>query len=362
MFVLLSLLGGLAIWAIERGRDPVGGSGGVSFVDAFFTAASAVCVTGLIVVDTSALSLASQGVVLALIFAGGNVLWSTVPVLVRRHFFKRRMHAELSKLGLQRRDCDRLLAREVEYRALTAVLRVAYTQLLWPVLGAIILGAYMSASPASDPNSPTAVLAQNNVNRWWFSVFIAFSSYNNAGFSPLADNLISFATSYVVLLTSSALILFGNIMYPVLNYCSIWLLHRWFGHREPAFAFLLARPRKCFTHMFNRTSTLVLLAVIAASTLSEFALFLALDFNEQFLQSYSGPTRALIGWFQAISTRTAGFNAIDIGVIAPAMQLLYAMLMVSHTCDGLTAACTCIMFHGALHCVACVSPSDRRCV
>lgn len=318
-FLLMGFAGAIALCLIEES----------SFIDALFMAFSAVCVTGLVTLDTGRLHLSSQIVIFFLIMGGGNILWSTVPVLMRRYFFAQTMRRQLAGLGIPRHEASRLLDNEVEYRALGWVLRIAYFHLLfWPLLFFVIFGLYFTYNSWAGAvlNGGDGVV----VSPWWFSFFHSLSGLNNAGFVLLPDNIIPLADNYFVLLATTFLILAGNTAYPVLMYCSVWALHRLYGPREPAFAFLLARPRKCFTHMFNRYTTVVLAIVIVVSTFSEFFLFLGLDFNETYLQQYPKGVRALIGWFQAISTRTAGFNAIDLSKIAPAMQLVYAFLMVSH--------------------------------
>lgn len=312
-FVLMNLVGGIAIYLIEDNA---------SFIDALFTANSAVCVTGLITLDTGALKLGSQITVFLLIFFGGNILWSTVPVLLRRHFFQKTMHRQLSELGLDIHERIKFLNHEVEYRALGWILRIAYFHLIfWPLLAMVIIAASTQHHSSGD------VLRANSINEWWFGFFISYSAINNGGFSLLSDNLISFSSSYSVLLPLSFLILIGNVGYPVIMYGSVQILYYFYGNTEPAFAFLIARPRKCFTHLFNRFSTLVLLGVIVSTTFLEFFLFLGLEYKQDDIAHLSAPHRALLGWFQSISTRTAGFNALDLAKIAPALQLIYAIFM-----------------------------------
>jgi Trk-type K+ transport system membrane component len=295
----------------------------VRFIDALFTCVSAVCCVGLTTLDLSTLTIASQVVLWVLVQVGCIVLTSTVPVLIRRHYFAKTMKEALRSLGMNEKECDRLLRQELEYRALGWVLTIAFVHMLfWPLLMAIVWGLYFT-----NNDSARAPLDAGNVNPWWWSFFMATAATHNAGFSLLADNLVQFASNTFFLLSASLLILVGNIGYPLVMYGNVYLLHRIYGAKEPAFAFLLARPRKCFTHLFNRASTLILLGVMVFTTFFEFFLFLALDYNEAYIQSFPPPVRALVGWFQAISTRCAGFNSIDIGQTAPAMQLVYAVMM-----------------------------------
>lgn len=143
---------------------------------------------------------------------------------------------------------------------------------------------------------------------------------NNAGFVLLSDNLISFADDYLVLLLASFVILCGNVAYPIFVRIIVVVLHKAFP-KDAALAFLLDNPRHCFTHMFSGKQTALLAGAIIGFTFVEYILFLALDFDAEGLGRYPPHIRALIGWFQSISTRTAGFNAVDLNVLNPSMQV-----------------------------------------
>lgn len=313
-FSVMSILGGLAIFLLEHH---------VSFADALYTAVSAVCVTGLITLDTATLSVASQVVIFVLIFLGGGVLWSVVPVLVRRFYFRRALRAEISRLALSPNAFQDILRQEIEYRALGWVRTIVLAQVfLWPLCVGTILGAYFSFS---SPSNGLSMLSENNLNPWWFSFFLSFSAFGNAGFSLLPDNVMGLVESRVFMLLCCLLIVMGNVLNPIVNYGILSLARRWY--KDPALALLRARPRKCFTHLFNSFTTKLLLLVVTMTTMGEFFLFLALEFREPFMENLSTPTRALVGFFQSVATRTAGFNSVDIAKLAPSVLLLYAMLM-----------------------------------
>eukprot|EP00897_Mesotaenium_endlicherianum_P007503 jgi/Mesen1/6781/ME000348S06055 len=81
-FIVVDLIGTLIIWL-----SPKGPLGQISFIDAFFNATSAVCVTGLVTVRMKTFSIFDQVVLLVLMILGSQVFTSLLPVLIRRYYF-----------------------------------------------------------------------------------------------------------------------------------------------------------------------------------------------------------------------------------------------------------------------------------
>ncbi|RYY36391.1 hypothetical protein EON62_01785, partial [archaeon] len=310
-FMLMSLLAGALIFAAERGKW--------GYIDTLFMGATCMCVTGLTTLDASSMTLASQIIMFIFIFLGGIVLMSAVPVLIRRRYFHKRVAKEVE----DEEERARILEEEtVEYRALGWVSTIALTYyIVVPGTVAIAWGIYMSSVP-----SKLALMQANGVNPWWWAFFGAWSAFNTAGVTLLTDSLFQFREDYMVLLPAAALILLGNVMYPPAFRVIVWVLHK-VRPRDEALAFLLANPRRCFTHMFGRPQTLMLFAASGGFIILELCAFLALDYNMAVVAVYPPHIRALIGFFQAVSTRTAGLQTIDISLTAPGMQVLYALFM-----------------------------------
>ena len=72
-----------------------------------------------------------------------------------------------------------------------------------------------------------------------------------------------------------------------------------------------------YTMMFPALHTRILMLFLVCFTFAEFICFLSLDFNKKYFLEYPPLTRALIGIFQSFSTRSAGFNTIDMSQYAP---------------------------------------------
>lgn len=308
-FVLIGLIGGIFTFYIEDD---------VPFVDCLFNAYSACCVTGLSTADFSKYKIGSQVVIFVLIGLGGQVMMSSIVPSIRRAYFREGLRHSLQT------PHPKAHRKQAEYRALGYVRTLALSIYFgFNMLSFVLLGIYLTAT-----DSRRHLCEKNGVNTWWFALFHSFSSFNNAGFAPFADNLIQFQDDYFFLLWTTVLILAGNTGFPVLMRLSAWFLHKIWPD-DPGIKFLLVNPRRCSTHVFPAFHTRIILSTIIFFTIFEFVAFMSLEFNEEnkFLPGTPDHIKVLIGWFQSISTRTAGFNVIDLSVVAPSVQFLYCVLM-----------------------------------
>ena len=308
-FLLLSFVGGVAIYLIEGRSAP--------FVDTLFMAVSASTVTGLATLDLPSMHLGSKIVILVLLVVGGNVFMSAAPVLLRRHYFVRALASRYAD------EEERAAAREsqIEYRALGIVLRVVAAYIIVAEgVAFLILGCYFQWAPAGiEARGP-------DINPWWLAIYIATSSFSNAGLGLFSNSFIRFADNYLVLIVSSILILMGNVIYPVLFRAIIATL-AWLYPQDAALKLLLERPRRCFTHMFPATDTRIVAAAVTLFTLAEYVILLAMDYSLPVLSVFPGHIRSLISYYQAVATRASGINTIDMAAISPAVQVVYMLMM-----------------------------------
>lgn len=250
------------------------GPDGAPFITALFTATSAICVTGLITVDTATYwSGFGQAVILVLIQVGGlgiMALASLVGLLLfRRMGLRTRLTAaqETKSTGLG------------DVRAvLLGVLKVS---LLIEAVVAILLTARFLLGYAEPPGRAI-----------YLGVFHAISAFNNAGFALYSDNLVGFATDPWVCLPISAALILGGLGFPVLLE-----LRR-----------TLVRPRKWSIHTKLTLITYfgILLLAVVFVTANEWN-------NPNTLGALEEPGRLLAGFFQGVVPRTAGFNSLDYG-------------------------------------------------
>jgi trk system potassium uptake protein TrkH len=264
----------------------------VGLVDALFTATSAVCVTGLITVDTpTAYSRFGQGVILALIQLGGLGIMTFAALAA--HVFRLRLsfssHAAWQSALFE--DETRVDLR----RALRGIFLMSAA---FEGLGAILL--YLG-------------LQRTAVSGGWFeAAFHAISAFCNAGFSLYTDNVAELRDSALVLWTLMGLIVAGGLGYTVL-----------FEIRQRAVRRLRRRydgPVVVSLH------TRVVLKVTAGLVLGGALLLLLTGLTPAENTLGSRITHAL---FQSVTARTAGFNSLNVGLLPlPSLLILIGLMYV----------------------------------
>ncbi len=250
------------------------GDGAAPFLTALFTATSAVCVTGLVVVDTGSYwSSAGQGVILLLIQVGGfgiMTMASLLGLLVSR------------RLGLRTRLNAAAETRSLELGDVRAVL-----------LGVLTLTALFEALVAVALTLRFLVGYDEPLGRAvYHGVFHAVSSFNNAGFALYADNLMGFVADPWVCLPIAGAVVVGGLGFPVLFELrrEPWSWRRWSLHTKITVA----------------ATAILLLAGTAFVTASEWS-------NPATLGAQDPADRLLAGFFHGAMPRTAGFNSLDVG-------------------------------------------------
>lgn len=264
------------------------GAGGASFEEAMFTAVSAVTVTGLAIVDTSShWSMFGTVVILGLIQLGGLGIMTL---------------ASLVLVGLSRRVGlhQRLVAQqEVGVLTLGEVRRIVRSVFVLTIAVEVTAGTVLTTWFALRYDATIGRAA-------WLGVFHAISAFNNAGFALYADSLVGFVGDPVVNAVVMIAIVLGGLGVPVLGELVQDRLRwrRWTLH----------------TKLVLTTSLILVLVGWVFTCLFEWS-------NDATLGSLSIGERVLAGLFHSVSTRTAGFNTIDIGGIRDSTSLLSSALM-----------------------------------
>jgi trk system potassium uptake protein TrkH len=283
-FVAIIAVGGALLslpWSAAGGRT-------ISIVDAFFTSVSAVCVTGLITLDTPVdFSRFGQVVVLLLIQAGGlgYMTLSTVFVAAIGRNVSLQERLTLQE-ALNVQDMEGLVRFAGTVLKLTLAIEGIGAAILtlrwWPVMG---LGDAL-----------------------WHGTFHAVSAFNNAGFALWSDSLMSWRGDVTVNLVVTSLIIAGGLGF------FVW-----------AELLNLSR-RQVRLSVHTRLVLWASGALLAAGAVA----FLALEWhNPRTLGPLSMADRVLAAWFQSVTARTAGFNTIDIGAMtAPALFVMMALMFI----------------------------------
>ncbi|MGH3759695.1 TrkH family potassium uptake protein [Actinophytocola sp.] len=261
---------------------------GAGLVDAVFTATSAVCVTGLITVDTGGhWSTFGEVVILALIQTGGlglMTLAALFTVLVAR------------RLGLRRR----LLAQaETKAQGLSGMGRVVRNIVLFSLASEAVVAVVLTVRFATGYARPPD-------EALYHGVFHAISAFNNAGFSLNSDSLIGYATDPWVSLTVAVAVIVGGLGFPVV----FELARRW---RKPSTWSVLTRLTVWLTAALLLVGMVVTVAVERS--------------NPDTLAPLSGPGKLLAGFFHSAMARTAGFNSVDTSAMRPESLFATDLLM-----------------------------------
>ncbi|WP_309103442.1 potassium transporter TrkG [Microbacterium sp.] len=242
-------------------------------VEALFTSTSAVCVTGLVVVDTAVhWSPFGKIVILLLIQLGGLgiMLFAALVglALARRFTVRSRMIASAETKTVGGGDMKRVA---------TGIL---VTTLAIEAVVALILFVRFSTGYGYDVG-----------RAGWHAVFHAVSAFNNAGFALYTDSLMGFVSDPWICLPICAAIILGGLGFPVLRQ-----LRR--GFRRPL-------------HWTMNTRT-VLAATGALLLVGTLYVLVTEWSNPGTLGALPAPSRVLAGFFHSVQARTAGFNSLDV--------------------------------------------------
>jgi len=256
-------------------------------IDALFTAASAVCVTGLVVHDTGDyFSLFGQVVILLLIQIGGlgyMTMATFLLLLVGKAITLR------ERLIMQESMPQFSLGGVVQFTKY--VLRVT---LIVEGIGAMILSLrWMRDYPV--------------VKAIYLGIFHTISAFCNAGFSLFSNNLAGFRGDIAICVTIMLLIIIGGLGYVVLS--DLY----YFRYRK-------------FPQLSIHTK-MVLSITLALIILGAAALFLLEYKNSSTLARLPSKEKIIASLFQAVTPRTAGFNVIDVGGMMQGSLFLTIILM-----------------------------------
>lgn len=256
-------------------------------IHALFTATSALCVTGLTVVDTGThFSTFGQIVILVLIQLGGFgvMTFATVVGLV-----------VLGRLSLRSKLLAATEAKSLGLADLPSLIKgIIKISLIIEITLAVILSLRFYFSYGMSLGESV-----------WHGIFHAVSAFNNAGFALYSDSMMGFVADPVIGLGICAAIILGGLGFPVI---------------------LQLRRRFRTPRLWSMHTRIVLWAtgVLLLGTV----MVLALEWsNPATLGPLSWPQKLLASFFQSVQTRTAGFNSLDISSMEPTTWLGMDLLM-----------------------------------
>lgn len=282
-FLLAIILGTIAL------KLPVATQNGfIPWVDAFFTATSAVCVTGLIVVDTgSYFTFFGQCVILTLIQIGGLGVM-TISV------------ALFQWLGKTVSFRHRLVMQDLFAHTPRADIFGLVKSIFLFTIGAELVGAVFLTIHWQNELGFSKAL--------YNGIFHSVSAFCNAGFALFPDSMMRYSDGLLLNTTICMLIVLGGIGFPVLYDLQSWLHKR--------------KDKRVRLSIQTKTVLVTTLALITSGALM-FAFLERQPLGEADSFSY----RLLTPIFQSITCRTAGFNTVDIASLNDATLAMMLFLM-----------------------------------
>lgn len=214
----------------------------------------------------------------------------------------------------------------VEYQSMKLLGRILVAYYLgFHILAFVLFVPYVTRRSNYAKN-----LRSDGVSPAWWGFFSAMSSFNDLGYTLNATSMALFDESAYVQLISGAFILIGNTAFPICLRFIIWLMKHFtkpLTLSHDSLSFLLDHPRRCFTLLFPSGPTWWLFAVLLLLNFLDWILFIILDFGREGLSYIPRGYQILCGLYQAICTRTAGFNVVNLASLNPAIQVSYMVMM-----------------------------------
>ncbi len=289
------ILGGTILLMMEFATTAAAGR--LGFINALFTATSATCVTGLIVVDTAKeFSVFGKLIIMALMQIGG------LGIMILAYFAayllgKKLTYEDRAAISYMLNDDDATSLRE-------GVRNIVLITIMFEAVGAWFL--YLGFAG-------TEGLGIKNI---FYSTFHAVSAFCNAGFSLFPDNLMRFASNPVVSIVVAVLIIAGGLSFIVLSnsyYCAKSVYRR--------------KLRGCPERRVKLSvNSKIVLAVTGALLIGGTLLIYQFE-HRPYLIEYGLGQQYLMSFFQCVTLRTAGFNTMDMTALRSVTYVIMILFM-----------------------------------
>lgn len=280
-FFFLIIAGALLLilpYSVNRGQS-------IGIIDAFFTSVSAVCVTGLITVDTqTTFSLFGKTVIMLLIQSGGLgiMLFGFLTAFIMR-----------KKISVEDKMAVQYMVNAQNMRDIeNTVIKIITFTFIIEFVGTIIL-------------FPAMQKAGNGVPPLFNALFHSVSAFCNAGFALFSDSLESFQTSLSVNATVMILIILGGLGFSVMDNLFKFIHHR------------IVRKTTGKSIIAEKLSLNTKVVIIMTFLLILTGAFLIYGFEHgRHMSSMDMDISYMASFFQSVTLRTAGFNTLGIGALS----------------------------------------------
>jgi len=299
-FLILIIIGTLCLMLPKATHN------GISFLDALFTSTSAVCVTGLIVVDTgSYFTTFGQSIILVLIQLGGLGIMTFASYF--SYFFRGSTSYENQLMMKNVTDSETL------GEVFSALKKILFITFVFEFIGGLLI--YMSLDPQ---------LFETVGDRIFFSVFHTISGFCNAGFSTLEYSLYQpeYRFNFPLHIILSVLFILGGLGFPIV--LNIYKYGKYFIKKN----FLRFKRPDQPVHMpwiLNLNSRIVLVTT-AILLVGGTVFFMFFEYHNT-LKDYNFLGKLAASFFGSSTPRTAGFNSVDMGALHFSTIMVIMFLM-----------------------------------
>lgn len=288
----------------------------ITAVDAFFTSASAVCVTGLIVVDTATeFTTTGKVVILMLIQIGGLGIMTFAGMI---SFLVVGTVSIQNQLAL--RD---MISTSRMSNVISFISRVVVVTLTFEAIGAFMIYGMVSEK-----------MFETESQKIFFSVFHAISAFCNAGFSTLSLGLYdaNLRFNYSLHWVIATLIILGGMGFPILFNIFVYFRVKITNNLQN----IMGNPeRENYTNVLQATSKLAL-ATYFILLAAGFVTYFIFEMNHTLLAHPTSFGKITTSFFGSLTPRTAGFNTVDLADLSLPTIMIYLLLMLIGASPGST--------------------------
>eukprot|EP01040_Poterioochromonas_malhamensis_P006498 gene6498-6998_t len=327
------------------------------YIDGIFLGASAMTGAGLSTYPMYDLHL-SGFILTAILMIIGNSCFTLLPtILYRRYCFKQINEKMIENYQKQHRTiplhANNLKTIEESYLIyeslymLTNIILLYYA--LWMIFG--IIGIYCALLPYPLQQE----LVDRGASYLDSATYVAVSAFANTGLTMSSDSLLGIDNNPPCYLIISTLILAGNTALPILlrslisflyylnqqpwiqqyfpeeekqSRFSITQPYKYYYNRNIILLYILNHPRKLTTHLFHSAETNLLSFMVLILIIIQYLSFIfSILYDSPLLETYSISQLLAIGFFQTLSTRSAGFAMMDLRLLNQGLLLIYCIMM-----------------------------------
>lgn len=261
----------------------------LSFIDALFTAVSAISVTGLTVVPTADTFSVTGFFILMFVMQFGGIGIMALGTFIWLLMGK--------KIGFRERLLIMTDQNQSTFSGLVYLMKqILYLIVIIELIGAVILGTYFLKYYSTWQEA------------YLHGLFVSISATTNAGFDITGASLMSFANDYFIQFITMILIILGAIGFPVLIEVKHYLTHK--GEYPYHFS------------LFTKITTTTFFALV----ISGMIIFLLFEWNH-FFSGKKWHEALFFSLFQSVTTRSAGFATMDVSQLSEPTLLLTSILM-----------------------------------